>query len=151
MGNKCKHFLNAMISSYSTDFGLLLLRLFIGILMLTRGIAKISNFDTLSSTFPDPLGIGNHLSLILITTAETAGSVFIIIGLLLRLAVLPMIFSMIVAAFLTPATITLASSELAILYLSVYIALLFTGPGRLSIDYSIYKKIDGRRNFYSNF
>ena len=53
------------------DGALLFLRLFIGGMMLSHGWAKLASFSTLSATFPDPLGVGSTLSLLLILFAFT--------------------------------------------------------------------------------
>ena len=48
------------------SLGLLILRVLVGITMLTHGLAKLTSFSELSATFPDPIGLGSTLSLILI-------------------------------------------------------------------------------------
>ena len=52
------------------SLGLLILRVLVGITMLTHGLAKLTSFSELSATFPDPIGLGSTLSLILIIGAE---------------------------------------------------------------------------------
>lgn len=39
---------------------LLAARIVFGVLLMTHGIAKWQNFETLSATFPDPLGVGSR-------------------------------------------------------------------------------------------
>lgn len=50
-------FIKALIGNISDDnkigIGLLLFRVFISVLMLTHGFAKLNSFETLSSQFPD--------------------------------------------------------------------------------------------------
>ena len=74
------------------DGALLFLRLFIGGMMLSHGWAKLASFSTLSATFPDPLGVGSTLSLLLILFAEVGCSCLLIFGLMTRLAALPLMF-----------------------------------------------------------
>ena len=62
------------------SLGLLILRVFVGITMLTHGLAKLTSFSELSATFPDPIGLGRTLSLILIIGAEVGCSLFVIVG-----------------------------------------------------------------------
>ena len=112
-----------LLSECCSNAARLFLRLFVGILMLTHGIAKIENFDTLVDTFPDPIG----------------ASILVMVGFLTRLALIPLIFSMIVAAFLTFPTFALATSELPLMYLGIFITLLLAGPGKCSIDYLLDK------------
>ena len=81
------------------DGALLFLRLFIGGMMLSHGWAKLASFSTLSATFPDPLGVGSTLSLLLILFAEVGCSCLLIFGLMTRLAALPLMFGMLMAFF----------------------------------------------------
>lgn len=90
--------LTFLLSECCSNAARLFLRLFVGILMLTHGIAKIENFDTLVDTFPDPIGLGT-LTLPLIILVEVGASILVMVGFLTRLALIPLIFSMIVAAF----------------------------------------------------
>ena len=83
------------------DGALLFLRLFIGGMMLSHGWAKLASFSTLSATFPDPLGVGSTLSLLLILFAEVGCSCLLIFGLMTRLAALPLMFGMLMAFFVT--------------------------------------------------
>lgn len=54
---------------------LFLLRLFVGIMMLTHGGVKLANFGSLMNTFPDPLGVTPMISLLLSVSAEVGCSV----------------------------------------------------------------------------
>ena len=63
-----------LLSECCSNAARLFLRLFVGILMLTHGIAKIENFDTLVDTFPDPIGLGT-LTLPLIILVEVGASI----------------------------------------------------------------------------
>ena len=130
MSKSVSRLTNLLLSSNGSDIALLLLRIFVGIMMLTHGVAKIENFSTLKANFPDPVGLGAGFSLLLITCAEVGCSLLVIVGLVTRLAVIPLIVGMCVAAFLTFP----GFSELALLYLSIYITLLIAGPGEYSLD-----------------
>lgn len=81
------------------DGALLFLRLFIGGMMLSHGWTKLATFSVLSATFPDPLGVGSTLSLLLILFAEVGCSCLLIFGLMTRLATLPLMFGMLMAFF----------------------------------------------------
>ena len=134
MSKSVSRLTNLLLSSNGSDIALLLLRIFVGIMMLTHGVAKIENFSALKANFPDPVGLGAGFSLLLITCAEVGCSLLVIVGLVTRLAVIPLIVGMCVAAFLTFPGFTMAASELALLYLSIYITLLIAGPGEYSLD-----------------
>ncbi len=51
-----------------------------GGLLFSHGIAKWSNFDTMSTMFPDPLGIGSSASLSLAIFGEVICSLGFIVG-----------------------------------------------------------------------
>ena len=114
---------------------LLAVRIIFGILLMNHGIQKWSNFQELSMTFPDPLGIGSPLSLGLAIFGELVCSMGFIIGFLYRLAMIPMIFTMSVAFFVIHANDVFVVKELAFIYLVVFILMYIAGPGNFSIDY----------------
>ncbi|KAF0203827.1 MAG: hypothetical protein FD170_900 [Bacteroidetes bacterium] len=118
-----------------TDAGLLILRLAVGILMLTHGIPKLLNFSQLveAGTFLPVLGSAT-LGLSLAIFAEVLMSLFLIAGLFTRIATLPLIVTMLVAAFVAHAGDPFSSKEPALLYLFPYIAILLAGPGKYSLD-----------------
>jgi len=113
---------------------LLLLRVAIGFLMITHGWAKLQNFEAMSAAFPDPLGVGSKISLILAIGAEFFASLFVILGLLTRLSLIPLMFTMGVAFFVIHANDPLQTKELALVYLVIYIFLFIKGPGKFSLD-----------------
>ena len=121
---------------------LLTLRLFFGILFLMHGIDKLANFEVLSYSFPDPLGMGSHLSLVLVILSEVFCALTFIGGFLFRLSLLPMLFAMFIAFFYAHGG-SIADGELAFIYLCVFLLLLVTGPGRYSADYLIYRVVWG--------
>lgn len=133
--------LNFLLSERYSNLALLVLRLFVGGMMLVHGVAKLENFTALREGFPDPIGMGATASLVMIILVEVGCSLMVITGLLTRFAAIPLIFSMCVAAFLTPAEVTMASSELAIMYLGIFVVIFIAGPGKCSIDYLIGKTI----------
>lgn len=112
----------------------LLLRLGVSASMLTHGVAKVMNFSTLSEGFPDPLGIGSTLSLLMAIGAEVGCSLFLMLGLLTRLALLPLMFTMVIASCVVLGGEPFAAREMAVVYLSIYIAIFAIGAGRYSID-----------------
>ena len=52
------------------DSSVFFLRIFVGVMMLIHGIAKINGYEMLFTSFPDPLGIGSGASLVVTLCVE---------------------------------------------------------------------------------
>ena len=124
---------------------LLILRISFGLLLMNHGIQKWSNFQELSTSFPDPLGLGSPLSLGLAVFAELACPMAFIIGFLYRLAMIPMIFTMVIAFFVIHANDVFAMKELALVYLIIFVLMYISGPGKYSVDYVIGRQLKNKR------
>lgn len=120
---------------------LLAFRVLFGVLLMLHGFQKLMNFDALSSVFPDPLGIGNQLSLILAIFGELVCSLGFVAGFLYRLVLIPMIFTMAVAYFVIHGADPFSSKELAFIYLIVFVLMYIVGPGKYSLDYIFAKSL----------
>lgn len=127
---------NSLLSS-----ALLLLRVAVGILMMTHGWGKLSNFSAISESFPDPIGVGSQMSSMLAVAAEFFGSILLIFGFLTRLVVIPLAFTMAIAFFVIHAADPLQVKELALFYLIIYVFLFMSGPGEYSLDNFLSKYI----------
>jgi putative oxidoreductase len=91
--------------------------------------------------FGDPLNIGAGPTLVLTVFAEVFCSVCIIIGLGTRFAVIPLMVTMLVAAFVVHKADGFREQEKALLYLLIYFTLFITGSGRFSLDRQLEKKV----------
>lgn len=142
-------------SDAPTSIGLLILRLGIGGYLATHGWGKVQmvlagSFDQ----FGDPIGLGSAASLVLVTIAEFVCAILVMIGLGTRFAAVPTVIAMAVAAFVahggdpwtmgggyvlftSGAAESWASKEPALLFLVAFLALIFTGAGRFSVDHLI--------------
>ncbi len=119
----------------SRDFGLLILRITFGGLMMVHGWGKLQGFlGGQASGFPDPIGLGPEISMGLAVFAEFICGGLVVLGLATRPALVPLISTMLVAVLVVHASDPLETKELALVYLGAYIALLMTGPGRFSVD-----------------
>ncbi|HEV8508369.1 MAG TPA: DoxX family protein [Chitinophagaceae bacterium] len=122
-------------SDGALSFALLVLRLGLGlIMMVTHGYDKLQHFSKYSASFSDPFHLGSRVSLSLDIFAEFFCSCLIVLGLFTRLACIPLIIAMSVALFNAHQGDAFGNGERAALYLAGYIALLFVGPGKVSID-----------------
>lgn len=108
--------------------------------MMNHGWTKLSNYAQMSGGFPDPFGLGSPLSLSLAIFAEFGCSALLLLGLGTRLALIPLMVTMLVAIFYAHRADPWQKKELAATYLSVYGALMLTGPGRLSLDQALFGK-----------
>src|SRR6185436_4769916 len=95
---------------------------------------KLVNFAAKSRTFSDPFHIGHPASLSLVIFAEFFCAIFIVAGLLTRLSCIPLIIAMSVALFMSHHGDVFGDGQEAALYLGGFIAILFMGPGRFSVD-----------------
>ena len=121
--------------------GLFILRLIVGSFMLTHGYGKfLQLFGNEPIHFADPVGLGETASLVLAVFAEFFCSLFLIFGIATRLASIPLIITMSVAAFIVHASDPFRVKEMALLYLLIYVFILIAGAGKYSIDHWIVKK-----------
>ena len=126
----------------SISVSLLLLRIIVGILMLTHGYGKLLMlFGDEPIQFADPIGIGVTASLVLAVLAEFVGSIFLIFGFATRFAAIPLLFTMLVAALIVHTNDAFAFKELPFLYATIYLVIAITGAGKYSVDSFISKKL----------
>lgn len=125
-----------MGESMLTQWGLLLLRLVGGgTMLIAHGLPKFMKLwhgDTVG--FIDPLGVGDSVSLALAVFAEVICAFLVTIGLKTRLAVIPLIITMVVAFFVIHSSDPFMQKELAFIYLAIYLTIFMTGPGWYSVD-----------------
>ena len=117
-----------------SKLGLTVLRVGLSLLMLGHGIPKINKLFESPIEFPDPIGVGPLVSLILTLVGEVICPVLIIIGFKSRLAAIPVIITMLVAAFIVHGSDPFQKKELAILYALGFLVILIGGPGKFSIN-----------------
>ena len=133
---------NSDTTQINISKALLILRIAIGGMMLTHGLGKLTMlFDSEPIQFLDPLGIGLTVSLVLAVFAEVVCSIFLILGILTRIAAIPLIITMAIAAFVVHANDDFQVKELALLYLLIYVVIAILGAGKYSIDNWLSKKI----------
>lgn len=120
----------------STAESLILLtaRVIFGFLFMSHGIAKWIMFKDFTEAFYDPIGLGATLSFWLVLFAEIACSFGVILGALFRLCLIPIIFNMCIAVFVIHGSDPLNVVELALMYLTIFVLMFFSGPGEFSID-----------------
>ena len=130
-----------MLQKNKTDIALLLMRLaFGGFMLYGHGwgkLLRLTSGDPIK--FADPFGIGPEASLVLVVIAEFLCALLLMLGLFSRYATIPLIITMLVAAFVAHGGDPFAKQEKALMYLIAYISLYLTGPGAYSLDASVRK------------
>ena len=126
----------------NVNIALLILRVVIGVFMLTHGWGKMENlFSGEPIQFPDPMGVGATVSLALAVFSEVLCSILLIIGLGTRFAAIPLLVTMLVAAFIVHLNDGFGKQEFALLYGVIYLTITIIGPGKYSLDYLIFKNL----------
>jgi len=121
-------------SAAALNIGMLVLRTGMSVLMLAHGYDKLINFWEYQKKFMNFLGTGNMVSLGMVVFAEFFCSIFLILGLMTRLAVIPLIITMFVALYMAHNGKIFGEGEHAALFICGYITLFLIGPGRFSVD-----------------
>lgn len=129
-----KKLFSTKYSDRAIQFSLLMLRLGLGGLMIPNGYKKLMNFANKSASFTDPFHIGGPASMSLVIFAEFFCAALVLLGLMTRLACIPLIVAMSVAVFMAHKGDIFGDGARAALFLSGYVALLFAGPGKISMD-----------------
>lgn len=103
--------------------------------MLTHGIPKINRFFGEGPVkFADPFGLGPEVSLALAIFAEVICAGLIMVGYKVRLAAIPLMATMLTAAFYAHWDDPFPKKELPLLYFLVFMGVLAFGSGKFSID-----------------
>lgn len=132
-------FLSTKYSAGAFNFGMLVLRVVSGVLLMSHGYSKLARFNELQNVFMNFAGIGSTASLILIIFAEFFCSIFLILGLFTRFACIPIIIGMNVVVFVANHGDVFGKAESGTMYLTAAITILFCGPGKISVDAMIGK------------
>ena len=136
-----KQLVSINISQKGIDLAILITRITAAVLMLSHGLPKLGMlFSGNAGQFPAVLGMSPELSLSLTVFAEVICSIFILFGLGTRLAVVPLIITMLVAVLYIHSADPFAKQEPGIQYLILYVILFITGSGKYSLDYLLQRK-----------
>jgi len=120
---------------------ILVIRLFVGISMLTHGLPKLDKLIANDKIeFMNFLGLGSAISLVLVVFAEFLCSVFIILGFLTRFATIPLMITMLIAFFVVHGSDPYATKELSLVYFFFYLTIFVLGSGKFSLDWLFSKK-----------
>src|SRR5690349_1493780 len=130
-----KRLFSTTCSDSAFSFATLLLRAGAGsLIMIVHGLDKLMHFAQKAHRFSDPFHIGSTTSLALVVFAEFFCAAFVILGLFTRLACIPLVIAMAVALYSAHRGDFFGQGELAGIYLICFLTILFTGPGKVSLD-----------------
>ncbi|MDQ6609050.1 MAG: DoxX family protein [Bacteroidota bacterium] len=123
------------VSDSALSFALLLLRIgFGGLLAINSGWQKLHQFNFILSKWHSTIGLSSKMELSLVIFAEFFCAIFVVLGLFTRLALIPIIITMCVIVFKVNGGSYTNQAAYPMLLLIGFIALLFTGPGKVSLD-----------------
>ena len=129
------------VEGTKTSLLLLASRLVFGLTFASHGLDKLQHFTETAAHFPAPFGMSGEVAVSLSIFRELICGLAFTFGFLTRLALLPMIFTMIVA-FTTVHGGSVSGGELAFLYLVIFVLSWFAGAGKFSVDGFISSKLN---------
>lgn len=104
-------------------------------MLVNHGLGKMDKlFNGDPTQFADVMGIGAPASLGLAVFSEVFCAGLLVLGLFTRWVSVPLVITMLVAAFVVHGADPLAKKEMALLYLIPYIVLALKGAGEYSLD-----------------
>ena len=128
------------VEGTKTSLLLLASRLLFGLTFASHGLDKLQHFTETAAHFPAPFGMSGEVAVSLSIFGELICGLALTFGFLTHLALLPMIFTMIVA-FTTVHGGSVSGGELAFLYLVIFVLSWFAGAGKFSVDGLISSKL----------
>ncbi|KIC89620.1 DoxX family protein [Flavihumibacter sp. ZG627] len=128
--------------SLHTDLATLLLRLIVGGLFIRYGWMKIVNYDQILPMFGDIIGIGSRLSFNLVIFAEFFCAILVVLGLVTRLAIIPIFITMTVVFFIAHANDPFDAKAIAFVYWLLCFVIFILGSGKYSLDKYIFRQPD---------
>ncbi|MEP6747821.1 MAG: DoxX family protein [Bacteroidota bacterium] len=129
-----KKLLSVSYRNWAFNISTLALRVVAGALIIPYGYDKLIHFAEKKSSFMNFMGIGSTLSLSLVIFAEFFCSMFIVLGLFTRLAVIPLLISTGVVLFKADHGNIFGKNEAAAFFFTVFFSIFLLGPGKASAD-----------------
>jgi putative oxidoreductase len=120
-----------MNESRHQDLGLLFLRASGALFLLwVHGLPKLLNYSEQLKLIEDPFHLGAHVTLLLAIFAEVLCPLLILVGVLVRLACLPILAVLLIAMVVVHPEWTLFEGQFGWLLLILFTSVLIAGPGR---------------------
>jgi putative oxidoreductase len=117
------------------DLGLLFLRVSASLFLLwVHGLPKLLNYSAQLQVIEDPFHLGANLTLMLAIFAEVLCPLLIIVGLLVRMACLPILSVLLVAMVVVHPQWSIEEGQFGWLLLILFTSIFIAGPGRLALN-----------------
>lgn len=149
--NGIKNFFMYSAGHTYTNLSRLFLRLFIGLMICLVAFRQILHVNDIVPQFSGIFLLDAETSIIIIAVLELICGSFIMLGFLMRVALVPSIAIMAYAEYLVFAPDVPSPSVFAftpgypVMFLGVFFFLLLAGPGKISVDYLIAVNIERNR------
>jgi putative oxidoreductase len=108
-------------------------------LIIVHGLKKVGIGVSEAELIPNPLHLPQHLNEYFAIGVNLIAPVFIIMGLLTRLAIIPVLAVILTDFFVLPWNDALLVNDVPFIYSAIFLLILILGPGKYSIDYFINK------------
>lgn len=150
--NCIKNFFMYSAGHTYTNLSRLFLRLFIGLMFCLVAFRQILHVNAIAPQFAGFLSLDAESSIVTIAILELLCAAFIMLGFLMRVALVPSIAIMAYAEYLVFSPEVTTSSVFAftpgypVMFLGVFFFLLLAGPGKISVDYLIAVNIERNRD-----
>ena len=134
------------------DFAFLVLRVFVGALLIHHGFEKLNDINNFADAFVRPLHLPFPVTLsYLAAGSEIGGSWLLILGLGTRLGAAAILGTMSVAIYHAIATsgFNIYLLELLALYFASVLSIILLGPGMFSADYLLNEILKTKPNLLS--
>jgi putative oxidoreductase len=123
------------------DIGLLLLRLFFALpLTIRHGWPTLFNWWKGEISYPDPMGLGENLTMLLMGSIEAFCATFVVLGIFTRISAFFVASGFTVAVLVVHGADSFAVKELAYMYMAGFWSVFFLGPGKFSLDSLIFSR-----------
>jgi len=123
------------------DLGLLGFRVLIALsLFNTHGLKKLTDIEGTMAHLPDPLGLGPEFTTWFAIFANIACPPLVALGLLTRLAVLPILSTTLMGFFVVHAADPWSVKDVPLMYSLAFLLLFWLGPGKISLDHKLFKR-----------
>lgn len=122
-------------ASKPQDLGLLALRLLFALpLSIRHGWPTLIDWWNGDIQYPDPLGLSESLTMLVMGCIEAIGTVLVAAGLYTRISAFLVASGFLVAVLIVHGADPFGVKELAYMYMSGFLSIFLLGPGRFSLD-----------------